>query len=347
MLSRFKAAARSLISTLIRPRADLALENLALRQQLALVTHKANTRTRPKLVDRILWVVLSRIWRRWKEALVVVKPATVVSWHRQGFRLFWRWKSRRPGRPKIDKATRALIKQMFNDNEGWGAPRIHAELLKLGVDVGERTVGRVIAELKKRGGTSPSQSWRTFLANHVPDTGALDFLVMPTATFGLLYALVIMRHDRRELVHVSATANPTARWAAQQLIEAFPYDTAPRYLIRDRDAIFGEAFQRRVRGMGIEQVLTAPRSPWQNPYVERLIGSIRRDCLNHVIVLNERHLVRILRSYQSYYNATRPHLSLLKDSPAGRTVQLPEAGAKIIAFPEVGGLHHRYERIAA
>jgi putative transposase len=163
------------------------------------------------------------------------------------------------------KATRALIKQMFNDNEGWGAPRIHAELLKLGIDGGQRTVGRVIAELNKCGGSSPSQSWRTFLANHMPDTGALDFLVMPTATFGLLYALVIMQHDRRELVHVNATANPTARWAAQQVMEAFPCDTAPRYLIRDRDAIFGEAFQRRFRGMDIEQVLTAPRPPWQDP----------------------------------------------------------------------------------
>ena len=300
------------------------------------------------MVDRIVWVLLSRIWRRWREALVIVKPATVVSWHRQGFRLFWRWKSRRkPGRPRIDKATRALIKRMFEENEGWGAPRIHAELLKLGIDVGERTVGRVIARLDQSSETTPSQSWRTFLKNHMPRTASMDFLVMPTVTFGLLYALVIVRHDRRELVHVNATSNPTARWAAQQVIEAFPYDTAPKYLIRDRDGIYGDDFKQRVAGMGIEQVVTAPRSPWQNPYAERLIGSIRRDCLNHVIVLNEHHLVRILRRYQRYYNTSRTHLSLEKDSPEGRPVQPPEVGAKIIALSEVGGLHHRYERRAA
>jgi putative transposase len=347
MLSRLKAAARTLLSTLT-PRANLALENLALRQQLALLQHKGTKRTRPKLVDRIVWVLLSKIWPRWKEALFIVKPATVVSWHRQGFRLFWRWKSRRKsGRPPIDKRTRALIKQMLKDNEGWGAPHIHGELLKLGIDVGERTVGRLIAKIRQQDGTTPSQSWRTFLNNHMPQTASMDFLVMPTATFGLLYALVIIKHDRRELVHVNATATPSARWTAQQVINAFPYETAPRYLIRDRDGIYGDGFKQRVKGMGIEQVVTAPRSPWQNPYAERLVGSIRRNCLNHVIVLNDRHLARILRSYQRYYNESRTHLSLDKDSPGGRPVQPPEEGAKVIALPEVGGLHHRYERRAA
>ena len=236
---------------------------------------------------------------------------------------------------------------MFEENEGWGAPRIHAELLKLGIDVGERTVGRVIAQLNRSSETTPSQNWRTFLNNHMPDTASMDFLVMPTVTFGLLYALVIIKHDRRELVHVNATPNPTAKWTAQQVVEAFPYETAPKYLIRDRDKTYGEVFTHRIKNMGVEEVVTAPRSPWQNPYAERVIGSIRRDCLNHVIVLNERHLVRMLLSYQRYYNASRTHLSLDKDSPRGRPVQRPEQGAEIIAFPEVGGLHHRYERRAA
>ena len=227
-------------------------------------------------------------------------------------------------------------------NPLWGAPRIHGELLKLGFHVAERTVSRLIP--KRR--TPSSQTWRTFLTNHVPDLVSLDFFTVPTARLRLLFVLVVLAHHRRHVVHFNVTEHPTAHWTAQQIVDAFPDDSAPAYLLRDRDQVYGQQFRHRVKGMGIEEVLTAPHSPWQNPFAERLIGSIRRECLNHVLVLGERHLRRILGCYFDYYHRARTHLSLDKDAPDVRAVEFPEAG-RIVEILEVGGLHHRYVRQAA
>jgi putative transposase len=235
-----------------------------------------------------------------------------------------------------------LIRQMSRANPLWGAPRIHGELLKLGIKISQATVGRYMPWRPK----APSPTWRSFLHNHMHNLVGIDMFVVVTATFQMLYALVVLSHDRRRVVHFEVTENPTQDWLARQMTEAFPWDTAPRYLLRDRDASYGGAFRYRVKAMGIKEVVTAPRSPWQNPYVERIIGSIRRECLEHIIVFNEGHLRNVLSSYFQYYHKTRTHLSLDKDCPEPRPIQPPSAG-KIIAFPEMGGLHRRYERRAA
>jgi len=231
---------------------------------------------------------------------------------------------------------------MARENSTWGAPRIHGELLKIGFEVSEATVSRYMPRRRK----PPSQTWRTFLENHAGDLASVDFFVVPTATFRVLYVFVVLTHERRRVVHFNVTDGPSAQWTGQQIIDAFPFDEAPRFLLRDQDRIYGRRFVRRVHSMGIKQVLTAPRSPWQNPYVERLIGSVRRECLDHVIVLNEQHLRRILREYFDYYTNARTHLSLAKDSPATRSIESADRG-EVIAFPKVGGLHHRYTRRAA
>jgi putative transposase len=273
---------------------------------------------------------------------VIVKPETVIAWHRQGFRLFWRWKSRRRnGRPPVAADVRSLIQRMSKENPLWGAPRIHGEVLKLGLHVSQATV----AKYMRRRTTPPSQSWRTFLVNHLQQIAAADFFVVPTATCRLLFVLVILAHERRRIVHVAVTSHPTAAWTAQQFREAFPWDQAPRYLIHDRDLAF-HAVTATAKSMGIEEVLTAPRSPWQNAYVERFIGSVRRECLDHVVVLTEAGLRTILKSYVAYYTASRTHLSLDKDSPQSRPPHAAKTGG-VIAIPQVGGLHHRYERRAA
>ena len=237
---------------------------------------------------------------------------------------------------------RRLIRQMSMANPIWGAPRIHGELLMLGIEVSQATVGRYMPWRPK----VPSPTWRSFLRNHMGNTAAVDMFVVATATFRLLYALIVLGHDRRRIIHFEVTQNPTQVWLARQMTEAFPWDTAPRYLLRDRDASYGQTFRDRVEAMAIKEVVTAARSPWQNPYVERVIDSIRRECLNHVIIFDECHLRGVLSSYFHYYHKARTHLSLDKDCPETRPVHRPAAG-KIIAFPEVGGLHHRYERHAA
>jgi transposase InsO family protein len=326
----------------LRDRTELAAENLALRQQLAAVQHKSKRpRLRPR--DRIFWALLSRVWPNWRSALLIVQPDTVVRWYHRGFKLFWRWKSRRGkvGRPKIDLEIRKLIRRMSRENPSWGVPRIQSELALLGHTVSEATVRKY--RIRKR--KPPSQTWRTFLDNHLVDIVAIDLFTVPTATFRILFAFVVLRHDRRYVVHFNVTAHPTAEWTAQQIVEAFPDDEAPRFLLRDLDSIYGEFFRRRIKHMGIKEVVTAARSPWQSPYVERLIGSIRRECLNRVIVLNERHLRRILSSYFVYYHESRTHLSLNRNAPAPRRVEHPPEG-KVIAIPQVGGLHHRYRRVA-
>ena len=275
---------------------------------------------------------------------MLVQPDTVVRWHREWLRRRWTRRSARTGvgRPRTDAAIRTLVVQMAAANPLWGAPRIHGELRKVGVEVSERTVSRLL----RRPRHPPSQTWRTFLTNHIAASVSIDFFAVPTLTGRILFVFVVLRHHRRRIVHLNVTDHPTAVWTAQQIIEAFPNDTAPRWLLRDRDAIYGDTFQRRVASMGISEVTSSPLSPWQNPYAERLIGSIRRECLDHMIVLNERHLRRILTAYSSYYHGARTHLSLAKDAPTTRPVQTPSEG-RVVAFPEVGGLHHRYERRAA
>ena len=330
------------LRSVLRNQAELAAENLALRQQLAILKQKTKLpRLRPR--DRVFWVWLSRISPNWRSVLVIVQPDTVVGWHRQGFKLYWRWKSRakKPGRPLIWREIRKLVHRMCRENPTCGAPRIQSELRLLGYDVSETTVDKYMTHDRK----PPSPTWRTFLDNHLQDIVAIDFFTVPTATFRILFALVLLRHDRRMIVHFNVTEHPTAEWTAQQIVEAFPEQTAPRFLIRDRDSIYGAFYRDRVMHMGIEEIVTARRSPWQNPYVERLIGSIRRECLNYVIVVNERHLRRILSSYFVYYHESRTHLSLNRNSPIEREVDPPRNG-RVIAIPQVGGLHHRYRRAA-
>src|SRR5215813_10978061 len=330
-----------LIRSLIIHRTTLAAENLALRQQLAILNRKIH---RPQLHrrDRFFWVILSQFWMNWREVLIIVKPETVIKWHRQGFRLYWRWKSKAPvGRPKIDKEIRELIGKISRENPLCGVPRLQAELHLLGYDLAELTV----AKYRVRGRTSPSQTWKTFLTNHAKQIAAVDFFTVPTITFRNLYCFVVLPHDRRQVLHFNATAPPTAVWAAQQIVEAFPEDPAPRDLLRDRDQIYGEEFRRRGAGMQIEAVLTAPRSPFQNPSAERVIGSIRRECLDHLIIIGEDQLRRILRDYFDYYHNSRPHQSLERNSPTPREIEPPSKG-RIISIPQVGGLHHDYRRAA-
>jgi transposase InsO family protein len=331
------------LSSLVKTRAALQLENLALRHQLG-VLHRSVKKPKLTPFDRLLWAWLCGVWADWRSALIVVKPATVIAWHRKGFRLFWTWKVRRgqPGRPSVPKDVRELIRLMSRANPTWGAPRVHGELLKLGMNIGETSVSKYMVRHRK----PPSQTWRTFLENHVKNLVSVDFFTVPTVRFQVLYVFLVLAHDRRRILHFGVTAHPTADWTAQQLREAFPWATAPRYLLRDRDRIFGDAFSKQVQDMAIQEVLSAPRSPWQRAYVERVIGTIRRECLDHVIVFDEASLYRYVKSFVTYYHESRTHLSLGKDSPESRAVQPPELG-RIVAIPQVGGLHHRYERRAA
>jgi putative transposase len=338
----------ALISTLflwlacrIRSRAELELELVALRHQVAVLNRQRAGRVRLCSLDRLVWVWLYRVWPRCLETMVLVKPATVVQWHRQGFRFYWRWRSR-SGRRPIAHETRKLIREMCLANPLWGGPHIHGELRKLGIEISQATVAKYML----RRPHSPSPTWRSFLRNHAPGIVAIDMFIVPSATFRLLFVMLILAHDRRKIVRFDVTQYPTAGWLSRQVTEAFPWETAPRFLLRDRDSSYGSEFSQRVDAMGITEVLTAPRSPWQNPYIERVIGSIRRECLDHLIVFNERHLRRVLSSYADYYQHTRTHLSLHKDCPHPRDVQPPRRG-RVIALPQVGGLHHRYERLAA
>jgi transposase InsO family protein len=330
------------LSSIFHSRAALGLENLALRHQIGILQRSARKRPQLTSVDRLLWICLSGLWRDWRSALAIVRPETVIAWHRAGFRLFWTWKVRRghPGRPVISREIRDLVRKMCRENPGWGAPRIHGELLKLGIDIGESSVSKYMVRCRK----PPSQTWRTFLENHAQQLVSIDFFTVPTIRFQVVF--LVLAHDRRRILHFNVTAHPTAEWTGQQLREAFPFAQLPRYLLRDRDKIFGNDFRKQVRDLGISEVLSAPRSPWQRAYVERVIGSIRRECLDHVIVFHEGSLRRTLNSYFDYYHRSRTHLSLGKDSPEPRAIQPPEMGS-VVAVPQVGGLHHRYERRAA
>lgn len=334
----------SILRDLFRSRASLEAEIVALRHQVAVLKQRLGSRrVRLSGRDRMFWALLSQAWPGWRTALVIVQPETVLRWHRVGFRAYWRWKSRSRGRrPLIDRETRELIVRLQRENPLWGAPRIHGELLMLGIEVCESTVSKYLRKLPR----PPSQTWRTFVHNHLHQSVAVDFLVVPTIKFSLLYVFVVLDHRRRRILHVNVTANPTAEWAAQQVVEALPWETNVRFLFRDGDGIYGNAFQLRIEGLGLKEVVTAPASPWQNAYCERVIGTLRRDCLDHVVAVNEQQLKRVLDSYVVYYNRTRTHLSLAKDAPISREPYLTRGGT-VVAFPEAGGFHHRYERIAA
>jgi transposase InsO family protein len=329
----------ALFTSPFKLKSRLEAENAVLRHQLAVLRRKVRGRVQLTSGDRFFLIQLYRWFPSVLKAVTIIQPATLVRWHRAGFRRYWRWKSRcLGGRPQIDADLRALIRRMSADNPLWGAPRIHGELLKLGFEVAQSSVAKYMT---KRAGP-PAQGWSTFLRNHAPNIAAMDLFVVPTIGFELLYAFVIVRLDRRNLVWVGVTTNPTAEWIVRQLTEAFPWDEAPRYLIRDRDRAYGAAVVRRVRAMGIRDKPIAPASPWQNGFAERLIGSIRRECVDHFIVLGEAHLRRILQTYARYYNVIRTLWSLDKDAPVSRPVQ--RIGS-IKSHAILGGLHHHYLRV--
>jgi transposase InsO family protein len=327
------------IRSRFRRRARLEVENLLLREQLVVLRRKSPTRVRLGNINRLVMVWLYRLYPSLLEAIVIVQPETVIRWHRRDFRAYWRWKSRHVGgRPRIDTEVRALIRRMSRENPLWAAPRIHGELLMLGIEVAESTVGRYMVRRRR----PPSQGWKTFLRNHVAGIASLDLFVVRTISFKLLYGLVILRHARRQLVTISVTTNPAAEWIAGQVTDAFPWDEAPGHLIRDRDRAFGLSYTHRIRAMGIRDHPTSPRSPRQNGYVERLIGSIRRESLDHVIVFDEAQLRRVLKNYACYYNQVRTHLSLEKNAP---DFWRPQKLGSIASIPIRGGFHHRYVRV--
>jgi putative transposase len=337
------SALMAFVTTLFRSHLAMQLEIVALRYQVA-VYQQPVPRPRLQPADRLFWVWLSRLWPSWQAALKFVQPRTVIAWQKKRFREHWRRVSQqgKPGRPAIAKEVRELIQDMWRSNPTWGAPRIVGELRKLGIPVAKSTVEKYHPRPRK----PPSPTWKAFLTNHVKDLVSCDFFTVPTVTCKVLFVFVILAHERRRIMHVNVTEHPTAQWTAQQIVEAFPWDEAPCYLLRDRDRIYGDRFRQRVGNLGIEEVKIAPHSPWQNPYAERLIGSIRRECLNDMIVLNEQHLKRVLHSYVAYYHHWRTHRSLEMDAPLTRPVHGPELGS-VHKVTEVGGRHYHYERRAA
>jgi len=333
----------ALASLLARSRASFVVEILVLRQQLATLK-LANPHPKLRPIDRAFWAVVSRLWSRWADALIIVKPATVVGWHRKGFALFWRWKSRPIGRPPLSTELVALIERMSRENPLWSRRRIAAELAKLGHDIDKDTVAKYMPQPSLPPRRPPSQTWRTFLRNHLDATIAVDFLTVPTALFRTLHVFFVLSLDRRRILHVNVTANPSGQWAAQQIVEAIGADLAPRFLVRDNGGVFGKAFDARVENLGIEQLRITPRSPWQNGHAERWVGTLRRELLDHVVVLGERHLLRMVRDYVGYYNADRPHMAIARDAPVARAVERRDSG-RVVAHARLGGLHHRYSRL--
>src|SRR5476651_1803145 len=329
----------AVLASPFKSKSRLEAENAVLRHQLIVLRRKVQGRIRLRNNDRWFFIQLYRWFPSILQVVTIVQPETIVRWHRAGFRCYWRWKSgSRGGRPQIETDLRALIRQMSMENPLWGAPRVHGELLKLGFEVAQSSVAKYMVKQHR----PPSQGWRTFLRNHAPDIAAMDLFVVPTIGFDLLYALVIVRLGRRNLVWINVTTNPTAEWIARQLTEAFPWNEAPRYLLRDRDRVYGTVVTRRLRAMGIRDRPIAPASPWQNGISERLIGSIRRECVDHLIVLGEGHLRRILTRYATYYNEWRTHRSLNQETPIHRAIQRK---GNIVSTPVLGGLHHRYVRV--
>ena len=336
-----------LIGTLhrvLRAKRSLLLENLALRQQLAVLKRK-HPRPRLAIFDKVFWILARRLWSGWKQALIIVSPETVVRWHRSGFALYWRLITRTQrviGRKRIAREVRDLIFRMVTENPTWGAPRIHGELLMLGFDISERTISRWM----RRAPRNPelAKRWLAFLRNHREAIAAMDFFTVPTVNFTLLYCFFLISHDRRQILHFNVTRHPTSLWVAQQLREAFPYQPTAKFLIFDRDAKYGAEVPAMVRSLALRPIRTSYRSPWQNGIAERWVQSCRRDLLDHVIALNETHLRRLLRDYVRYHHVDRTHLGLAKETPAGRIRSSTSGRLKVSA--RLGGLHHRYDRAA-
>jgi putative transposase len=332
---------------LLRSRRDLVLENLALRQQLAALTQKE---LRPRLAasDRVFWVLLRRFWSGWKGALTFVQPETVVRWHRAGFKLYWKWLSRKHavvGRKPTCQELRELIFRMVAENRTWGAPRIHGELKMLGLEISERTVLRWMRKAPRD--PEPARRWSTFLHNHREAIAAMDFFTVPTLAFCVLYCFFVISHNRRRILHCNVTRHPTSAWVSQQLREAFPFDSAPKFLILDREHTFEGEVLETAKNLGVTPIRIAVRSPWQNGVAERFVETCRKDMLNHVIVLNERHLKRLINEYVSYYHEDRTHLGLSKETPTHRmSTPNTKAYCKVTAMVRLGGLHHRYDLAA-
>jgi len=330
----------------LRTRTSLVLEILALRQQLAVLNAK---RPRPKLTfpDKLFWIVLRRLWTGWKRALMLVQPQTVVGWHRAGFKLYWTWLSRhrtRAGRKCVTEELRNVIFRMVAENPTWGAPRMHGELVMLGFDISERTVSRWIRKAPRDPGLA--KRWAAFLSNHREVIAAMDFFTVPTINFGMLYCFFVISHDRRRVLQYNVTRHPTSAWVIQQLREAFPFDSSTKFLIFDRGTNFNAEVVETVKSFGITPKRTSFRSPWQNGVAERWVGNCRRDLLNHVIVLNEQHLKRLMTEYMDYYHQDRTHLTLQKATPSERLAAAANAGCNVVSMPRLGGLHHRYDLAA-
>ena len=330
------------ILALLRSHQDLALENLVLRHQLQVVLRN-NPRPRLRNSDRIFWVWLHHLWPGgWRDHLLLVRPETVIGWHRRGWRLYWTWRSRsRRGRLRIRPEVRELIATMSRDNRLWGTERIRGELLKLGIVVSNRSIRRY--RWRGRDRQSNGQSWRTFLTNQLQGIWAADLFVVQTIGFKTLYVLFFIRHGRRELVHVNVTASPTAAWIWRQLLEATPWGRQPSHLIHDRDAVYGRGIDARLATLGITGVRTPFRSPLANAVGERVVRSFRAECLDHIIVINERHLRAVLAEFVRYYNHERPHRTLALETPVPRSAI--HAG-RVVPRPILGGLHHAYSRAA-
>ena len=328
----------TLVTTSVRSRLSLQAENAALRNQLSLYRNSGQ-RPRIRPADRLLWCFIAKFWSGWRAALYFVQPRTVTTWQKKRFRDHWRALSQpaKAGRPRISRELRKLIGRMWEANPTWGSPKIVAELAMLGIDVAKSTVEKY--QPKRTG--PPSPTWRTFLDQHVQNLVSIDFFIVPTVKFRVLFVFIVLAHDRRRIVHFNVTEHPTAQWTAQQIVEAFPFDTVPSYLIQDGDGIYGERVTWRIESLGIDEVITAPSSPWQNAYVERVIGTLRRELFDHVIVLSEWHLKRLMSSYLDYYHPWRTHQSLNNDAPDGRPVRAAQPW-NIVEFPAVNGLHHVY-----
>ena len=332
------------LARLFRTRRALLCENLVIRQQLVVLKRRC-PRPHLKLLDKVFWVAVRRLWPNWKQALVVVTPETVVRWHRTGLRLHWKLisKVRRPmGRRPTPQEVRELIFRRVRQNPTWGAPHVHGELLMLGFDLSEGTVSRWI----KRAPRVPESAkrWLTFLRNHREAIAAMDFFAVPTITFGMIYCFFVISHDRRHILHFNVTKHPTSRWVVQQWREAFPFGSAPRFLLFDRDCKYGFEVPAAVRSLNMRPVRTSFESPWQNGMAERWVESCRRDLLDHILAVNERHLKRLLSEYVRYYQEDRTHLGLRKDTPENR---IPSQGiGRVVSSARLGGLHHGYHRAA-
>ena len=333
-----------LLTFRFRKRISLELEVIALRHQLSVLQRRRKLAPQIVPADQFIWSWLYRFYPRSIHWMRLVKPGTVIEWHRRGFLLYWRCRCTREHAPwKVKGQLRRMIIQMYNENAGWGAGRIQGELLKLGYNVTKTTVAKYLTRYP----LTPTPGWRVFLRNHMCDAAAIDMFVVISLSFRLLYAMIIIGLERRKILHVSTTEHPTQDWLSSEVSEAFAKNPKPKYLIRDRDCCYGRKFSQRIKELGIREHVIAKQSPWQNMYVERAIGSIRRECLNHVIILNEGHLRRILTAYVDYYNRSRTHYSLDQDCPISRPIEPICKGDRIISIPQLSGLHHRYERRAS